>query len=34
MKHHDFVLEMGRDSVTMRDSVSEVPDEFREKLKK
>ena len=34
MKYNDFVLEIGRDSVTMKDSVSEVPDALREKLEK
>ena len=34
MKYNDFVVEIVRDSVTMKDSVSEVPDALREKLEK
>ncbi|MBL7178430.1 MAG: hypothetical protein ISS66_21620 [Desulfobacteraceae bacterium] len=34
VKYNDFVLEIGRDSVTMKDSVSEAPDALREKLEK
>lgn len=34
MKYNDFVVEIGRDSVTMKDSVSELRDALREKLEK